>query len=98
MSHYQEKSPAPEIKGPANLQMYHNIGLQILNLDLKGLGRDRESEGGARRQRNVESSEAGLFPERAHLECCVEVRLFVACFICTWPANSPFVLFVVLHY
>ena len=43
----------------------------------------------------MESSEAGLFPEFAHLECCTEVRLFVACFICTWPANSPF-LFVCL--
>ena len=41
----------------------------------------------------MESSEAGLFAERAHLESSTEVRLFVAYFTCTWPANSPF-LFV----
>ena len=41
----------------------------------------------------MESSEAGLFAERVHLECCTEVRLFVFCFICTWPTNSSF-LFV----
>ena len=49
----------------------------------------------------MESIEAGLFPERAHLECCTEVRLFVAYFICTRPANLQF-LFVyiifLLHY
>ena len=28
--------------------MYHSDGLKILNLDLRRLGRDRESEGGAR--------------------------------------------------
>ena len=43
-SHYQEKSSAPEIKGAANPQMYHSNGLKILTLDLRGLGRDRESE------------------------------------------------------
>ena len=38
----------------------------------------------------MESSKAELFAKRVHLECCTEIRLFVACFICTWPANSPF--------
>ena len=36
----------------------------------------------------MESSKPGLFAESVHLECCTEVRLFVACFICTWSANS----------
>ena len=38
----------------------------------------------------MESSKSGLFAESVHLECCTEVlvRLFVACFICTWSANS----------
>ena len=38
----------------------------------------------------MESSVSGLFAERANLECCTEVRLFVARVICMWPANSPF--------
>ena len=42
----QEKSSAPEIKGTPNRQMYHSDGLKILNLDLRGLGRDRKSESG----------------------------------------------------
>ena len=46
-SHYQEKLSAPEIKGAANPQMCHSDGLNLLYLDLRGLGRDRESEGGA---------------------------------------------------
>ena len=33
------------------------------------------------------------FAERTHLECFTEVMPFTACFICMWPANSPF-LFV----
>ena len=41
----------------------------------------------------MESGEAGLFAEHGHLECCIEVRLFDVCFICTWPVKSPF-LFV----
>ena len=48
MSHYQETPSAPEIKGTANQQMYHANGLKILNSALRGLGQDRESEGGAR--------------------------------------------------
>ena len=44
----------------------------------------------------MESSEAGLFAERPHLECCIEVRLLVACFICTWPASLPFLLVCVI--
>ena len=46
-SHYQEESSAPEIKGVTDQLMYHSDGLKILNLDIRGLGRDRESEGGA---------------------------------------------------
>ena len=45
----------------------------------------------------MEKSEAELFAELAHLECCTEVTLFVACFICTWSANSPF-LFVCIMF
>ena len=40
---------------------------------------DFSGEGG---QRNVENSKVALFPERAQLECCTEVGLSVACFIC----------------
>ena len=47
----------------------------------------------------MERSEAGLFAEHAQLECCTELRLFVACFICTWPANFSFVrLYKLLYY
>ena len=45
---YQEKSYAPEIRDAANLQMYDSNGLKlILNLDFRGVGQDRESEGDA---------------------------------------------------
>ena len=43
--HYKEKLSATEIKGSANLKMYHADGLKIINQDLRILGRDRESEG-----------------------------------------------------
>ena len=44
----------------------------------------------------MESSEASLFAARVHLKCCTEVRLFVACFICTWLANLPFLFVCVI--
>ena len=82
--------------------MYHSDGFKILNLDLRGLGRDRKSVVGARvlwgRERNMESSEAGLLAKCAHMECYTEVRLFAACFICTWPANSPFLFASVIFF
>ena len=44
----------------------------------------------------MESGEAGLFAEHAHLECCTEVSLLDVCFICTWPVNSPFLFVCVI--
>ena len=41
----------------------------------------------------MESSEAGLFAECVHLECCTEVRPFVDCFICVHVARK-FAIFV----
>ena len=35
-------------QGASNPQMYRGNGVKILNLDLRGQGRDRESEGSAR--------------------------------------------------
>ena len=44
----QVKSSALEIKGTANPQVCHSDGFRFLNVDLRGLGRDRKPEGGAR--------------------------------------------------
>ena len=80
----------PRDQSRSQFAMYHGDGLKILNLDLRGLGREENLKAVLDFSG---SSGAGLFAECAHLECCTEVRVFVACFICTWPANSPF-LFV----
>ena len=42
----------------------------------------------------MESSEARLFAERAHLECCTEVRLFVACLFASGQKIRHFCLYV----
>ena len=75
--------------------MYHSSGLKIPSLDLRGLGQDRESEGCALdfSGGNEMCKAVRLFAERAHLECCTEVRLLVV--------NSPFLfvcIFFVMHY
>ena len=38
----------------------------------------------------MESCEGGLFTEHTNLEFCKEMRLFVECFFCFWPASSLF--------
>ena len=44
--------------------------------------------------RNVESSEAGLFAECAHLECCKEVRLLLFVLFARGQQIRHFCLFV----
>ena len=85
--------------------MYHKDGLKILNLDRRGLGQDRESEGGARFSRGREmwkaSSEAGCslnvpseMLHRSEVVCCLfylHVASKLAISVCLYN-------FFVLHY
>ena len=89
-SHYQEKSFVPEIKGAANPQMCHCDGLEILNLEDWGetgnLKAALDFSGGSEIWKAMRPGCSLNMPigmlDRSEAED--------ACFICTWPANSPF--------